>query len=149
MTRPDRPVQFALFDAVADAASEHRGRLDLEPGAVVLRAFAVEEAPALLAAIDQIAQVSPWRHMTTVRGSAYPDPTVSVCQDIGWLEAAHRAQQRRLARLVLADKASEVADLEFPAFLNGPFVLNADFGQLHAPRFLFSGCRCRIRHRIA
>lgn len=65
MTRPDRPVQFALFDAVADAASEHRGRLDLEPGAVVLRAFAVEEAPALLPAIDQIAQgfsVAPHDH---------------------------------------------------------------------------------------
>ena len=65
MTRPDRPAQFALFDA---AAADHRCRLELEPGAVVLRAFAFEEARALLATIVRVARASQWRHMTTVRG---------------------------------------------------------------------------------
>lgn len=43
------------------------------------------------------------------------------------LEATHGAQQRRLTRLVLADKASEVADVEFPAVFDGPIVLDANF----------------------
>jgi alkylated DNA repair protein (DNA oxidative demethylase) len=67
MTQPDRQMQRALFDAVAGVPG-HRANLALEPGAVVLHAFALEEALALLAAIDGVARAAPWRHMTTVRG---------------------------------------------------------------------------------
>ena len=84
MTRPDRPAQFALFDAVAGAAPENRGKLELEPGAVVLRAFAVEDAPALLAATERVARSSPWRHMTTVRGWRM-SVAMTNCGEAGWL----------------------------------------------------------------
>lgn len=47
------------------------------------------------------------------------------------LEASHRAEQRRLSRLVLTHKAGEVADLEFFAVLHGPIVLDPDFCELH------------------
>ena len=83
MTRPDRPAQFALFDAAA-AAPGHRGRLELEPGAVVLQAFAFEEARALLATIERVAQASPWRHMTTVQGWRM-SVAMTNCGEAGWL----------------------------------------------------------------
>lgn len=83
MTRPDWPTQFALFD-VATAGPEHPGRLPLEPGAVVLRAFAFEEARVLLAAIERVAQMSPWRHMTTVRGWRM-SVAMTNCGEAGWL----------------------------------------------------------------
>lgn len=83
MTRPDRPAQSALFDA-AGAAPDHRGRLELEPGAVVLQAFAFEEVPALLAIIERVAQASPWRHMTTARGWRM-SVAMTNCGDAGWL----------------------------------------------------------------
>ena len=53
MTRPDRQAQWALFDREVEVPSD-RANLLLEPGAVVLRAFAMQEAPALLAAIEGI-----------------------------------------------------------------------------------------------
>lgn len=67
MTRPDRQAQFALFDSAVGVPGD-RANLELEPGAVVLRAFAMQEAPALLTAIEGITLVSPWRHMATARG---------------------------------------------------------------------------------
>lgn len=84
MTRPDRPTQFALFDAVAGAAPENRESLDLEPGAVLLRAFAIAEAPILVAAIDHVARAAPWRHMTTVRGWRM-SVAMTNCGEAGWL----------------------------------------------------------------
>jgi alkylated DNA repair protein (DNA oxidative demethylase) len=84
MTRPDRLAQFALFDAVAGAAPENRGKSEVEPGAVVLQAFAIEVAPALLAAIDYVARASPWRHMTTVRGWRM-SVAMANCGEAGWL----------------------------------------------------------------
>jgi hypothetical protein len=58
MTRPDRPAQSAPFHAAA-AAPDRRGRLELEHDAVVLQAFAFDEAPVLLATIERVAQRSP------------------------------------------------------------------------------------------
>ena len=55
-----------------------------------------------------------------------------------WLEPAHCIKQRGLARLVLADKACEVADLELFAVLDRSIVLNADFCELH----------CRVVSRV-
>lgn len=83
MTRPDRSAQSALFDAAA-AAPDHRGRLELEPGAVVLQAFALEEASTLLAIIERVARASPWRHMTTARGWRM-SVAMTNCGDAGWL----------------------------------------------------------------
>ena len=51
---------------------------------MVLRAFAKEVAPALLVAIEAVAQVSPWRHMTTVRG--WPlSVAMTNCGNAGWI----------------------------------------------------------------
>lgn len=83
MTRPDSRSQLALFDAAPHEAG-HGGDVQLEPGAVVLRAFAVQQAPALLAAIEQIVQAAPWRHMTTVRGWRM-SVAMTNCGDAGWL----------------------------------------------------------------
>lgn len=83
MTQPDRQGQFALFDAGTEVSS-NRANLTLEPGAVVLRDFAVDQAPALLAAIAAVARVAPWRHMTTVRGWRM-SVAMTNCGDAGWV----------------------------------------------------------------
>ena len=83
MTRPDRQAQLALFDAAAGVPG-HSGNLELEAGAVVLRAFALEEAPALLAAIEGVARLSPWRPMTTARGWRM-SVAMTNCGEAGWL----------------------------------------------------------------
>ncbi len=81
MTRAERLAQAELFDAAASPAPVD---LDLEPGARVLRGFAVADAVALLLAVDAVAQVAPWRHMTTVRGWRMSVATTN-CGDAGWL----------------------------------------------------------------
>jgi alkylated DNA repair protein (DNA oxidative demethylase) len=83
MTQPEPSAQIALFDAAA-AAPDHHGLLELEPGAVVLRAFAFAEAPALLAEIEGIARNAPWRHMTTTRGWRM-SVAMTNCGEAGWL----------------------------------------------------------------
>ena len=83
MMRPDRPAQLVLFDAAAEAPNQC-ANLKLESGAVVLYAFAVAEAAALLAAIERVAQAAPWRHMNTVRGWRM-SVAMTNCGDAGWL----------------------------------------------------------------
>jgi alkylated DNA repair protein (DNA oxidative demethylase) len=70
-----------LFDAGAPPAAS---REQLEPGAFVLRAFALEEAPALLAEIGLVAQTAPMRRMTTARGWCM-SVAMTNCGDAGWL----------------------------------------------------------------
>lgn len=96
MTRPDRPAQFALFDAVEGVPGQGVN-LALEPGAVVLRAFAANEAPALLAAIEVVAQAAPWRHMTTVRGWRM-SVAMTNCGEAGWLSdrSGYRCERQLL-----------------------------------------------------
>ena len=65
MTRASRAGQEELFESGVSRAA---GREELEPGAFVLRAFALDEAPALLDAIQVVAQSAPFRHMTPARG---------------------------------------------------------------------------------
>jgi len=65
MTQASSAAQEDLF---VSAEPPGGSREQLEPGAFVLRAFAVKEAPALLAAIDSVARAAPWRHMTTAGG---------------------------------------------------------------------------------
>ena len=83
MTRPDQLTQLTLFDGPG-VTPELRANLALEPGAVVLRAFAMEKAPTLLAAIEEVAQGSPWRHMSTARGWRM-SVAMTNCGDVGWI----------------------------------------------------------------
>lgn len=80
MTRASCAGQEALFDP---SASQAGGREQLEPGALVLRAFASEQASALLDAIQIVAQTAPFRHMTTARGRM--SVAMTNCGDAGWL----------------------------------------------------------------
>jgi alkylated DNA repair protein (DNA oxidative demethylase) len=83
MTPADLAVQGDLFDR----ATRLVGRSDcaeLEPGAVVLRAYAAEEAPVLLDAIERVTRIAPLRHMTTARGWRM-SVGMSNCGDAGWL----------------------------------------------------------------
>src|SRR5206468_1904229 len=81
MTRASCAGQAQLFDSGASQAAS-REQLDL--GALVLRAFALEEAPALLDAIELVAQAAPFRHMTTSRGWRM-SVAMTNCGAAGWL----------------------------------------------------------------
>jgi alkylated DNA repair protein (DNA oxidative demethylase) len=81
MTRASLAAQEELFDPPAAPAP---GREQLEPGAFVLRAFAVEEAPALLEAIGHVTQAAPLRQLTTARGWRM-SVAMTNCGDVGWL----------------------------------------------------------------
>jgi alkylated DNA repair protein (DNA oxidative demethylase) len=81
MTPASRAGQAELFDPGARQADS---REQLEPGAFVLRAFALDEAPALLDAIQAVAQAAPFRHMTTTRGLRM-SVAMTNCGDAGWL----------------------------------------------------------------
>jgi alkylated DNA repair protein (DNA oxidative demethylase) len=81
MTRASRAGQRELFDS---GASPVEDREELEPGALVLRAFCLDEAPALLVAIDAVAQAAPFRHLTTP-GGLRMSVAMTNCGDAGWL----------------------------------------------------------------
>lgn len=83
MKPPDQHSQLALFDGAVSAPSDG-ANLALEAGAVVLRGFAVAQAPALIAAIEAVAEVSPWRHMTTAGGWRM-SVAMTNCGDAGWV----------------------------------------------------------------
>ena len=59
----------------------------LMDGAVVLRQFALADSEALVAEIDQVAAVSPFRHMTTPGGHAM-SAAMSCCGNLGWVTDA-------------------------------------------------------------
>ena len=81
MTRASRASQQELFDSGAPQAG---GREQLDPGAFVLRAFAWDEAPALLDAIEVVAHSAPFRHMTVAHGLRM-SVAMTNCGDAGWL----------------------------------------------------------------
>lgn len=81
MTPADPAAQGDLFGPAAAGSAEV---LALEPGAVVLRAWAVAEAPALLEAMQRITQAAPLRHMATARGWRM-SVAMSNCGQAGWL----------------------------------------------------------------
>src|ERR1700730_7246357 len=68
------------FDEVQSGAA----RVDLGAQAVVLRGFARERAPELIAAIDAIAAVSPFRHMVTPGGWEM-SVALTNCGQAGWV----------------------------------------------------------------
>ncbi|MBI4694531.1 MAG: DNA oxidative demethylase AlkB [Gammaproteobacteria bacterium] len=59
----------------------------LAPGACVLRGFALDAAPGLLAAIAEIARAAPFRHMTTPGGFRMSVAMTS-CGALGWVTDA-------------------------------------------------------------
>jgi alkylated DNA repair protein (DNA oxidative demethylase) len=81
MTRASHAGQEELFDPGAPQAAS---REQLEPGAFVLRAFAFDEARALLEAIQVVARRAPFRHMTAARGLRM-SVAMTNCGDAGWL----------------------------------------------------------------
>ena len=68
-----------LFDEQECAAGLHA----LAPGAALLRGFARDAAPALLAAIDAISADAPFRHLITPGGHTMSVATTS-CGTLGW-----------------------------------------------------------------
>lgn len=56
----------------------------LEPGAVLLRGFARDEAAALIADIERVATMAPFRHMVTPGGFAM-SVAMTNCGQFGWI----------------------------------------------------------------
>jgi alkylated DNA repair protein (DNA oxidative demethylase) len=72
-----------LFDA--DVAPS---REPLEEGAVLLRAFALADAPALVEAIAQVANAAPFRHLVTPGGYTM-SVAMTNCGRVGWVSDRH------------------------------------------------------------
>lgn len=70
-------------DLFADHAPAGDHRIALGEAAAVLRGFALAEAPALLAAIDDIARQAPFRHMVTPGGFEM-SVALTNCGTLGW-----------------------------------------------------------------
>ncbi len=76
-----RPAGAGDLFAVAEAATTGH---PLAEGAVLLRGFAADQAAALVAAVNRIAAVSPFRHMVTPGGSRM-SVAMTNCGEAGWL----------------------------------------------------------------
>ena len=70
----------SLFDSDAVPPSRER----LEEGAVLLRGFAVTEAPALLEEVERIAQAAAFRHLVTPGGYGM-SVAMTNCGRVGWV----------------------------------------------------------------
>lgn len=97
-------MQVDLFAAVA--AEEW-----LDDGAVLLRGFAGEQAPALRDAVDKIVAAAPLRHLT-VPGGGVMSVAMTNCGTVGWLS------DRRGYRYVTADPDTGRAWPAMPAALS-------------------------------
>src|ERR1700732_1108109 len=76
---PSESLPLAL-----DEAQDSVARVGLGPRVALLRGFARERAPALIAAIDAIAAVSPFRHMVTPGGWEM-SVALTNCGQAGWV----------------------------------------------------------------
>ena len=74
-------MTFDLFD---DLPSAPQAPEWLEPGAVVLRGFALEQAAALLQAVDAITAQAPFRHLITPGGKRM-SVAMTNCGPLGWI----------------------------------------------------------------
>lgn len=74
-----------IGDLFAQLGSPVAGRIEpLAEGAVVLRGFALEDAPALLAAVKAIAARAPFRHLETPGGRRM-SVAMTNCGEAGWV----------------------------------------------------------------
>lgn len=76
MMRPD--------SALADLFEVDRRRIALDPGAWLLGGFALNEAPALIDAIEIIAAAAPFRHLETP-GGRHMSVAMTNCGEVGWV----------------------------------------------------------------
>lgn len=67
-----------------DLFTDDADRLPLAPGAWLLRGFALDRVPALLAAVERVAAAAPFRHMET-RGGLRMSVAMSNCGALGWV----------------------------------------------------------------
>lgn len=75
--------------AIADLFARSRAALEpLAPGAMVLRGFALAETAALLAAVESVAAVAPFRHMVTPGGFRM-SVAMTNCGAAGWVTDRH------------------------------------------------------------
>src|SRR5256885_17234424 len=70
----------SLFDMDPVLSSHER----LEEGAVLLRGFAVAEAPLLLEEVARVAQAAPFRHLVTPGGYTM-SVAMTNCGRVGWV----------------------------------------------------------------
>lgn len=73
-----------LNGAIADLFAAERSCLELDPGAWLLGGFALDEAPALLAAIAAIAAAAPFRYLETPGGGRM-SVAMTNCGEVGWV----------------------------------------------------------------
>jgi DNA oxidative demethylase len=76
-----RDHSLGLFDNIADAELEKE---DLEPGATVLRGFALSQQADLVAALKRVSEQSPFRHMLTPGGFRM-SVAMTNCGRLGWI----------------------------------------------------------------
>lgn len=70
-------------DLFSELETENAERLELTPEAILLRGAVSAEASGLVAAIGEIAEVSPFRHMS-VRGGFRMSVAMTNCGHLGW-----------------------------------------------------------------
>jgi alkylated DNA repair protein (DNA oxidative demethylase) len=70
----------SLFDDLPSSGSVER----LEEGAVLLRGYVIDKAPALVECISAVAQVAPFRHLVTPGGYTM-SVAMTNCGRVGWL----------------------------------------------------------------
>lgn len=75
-------------DLFADHEHIDATRVVLGPASFVLRGFALADAPALLAAVEAIAQQAPFRHMITPGGFEM-SVALTNCGTLGWTSDRH------------------------------------------------------------
>src|SRR5512147_1592005 len=75
-----------LFDLAEppDAGERSDARLELAPGAVVLRGFASRAAPELLDGVEAVAGAAPFRQMVTP-GGLRMSVAMTNCGALGWV----------------------------------------------------------------
>ena len=74
-----------IGDLFAEMGSPDAGKAEvLAEGAVVLRGFALGDAPALLEAVERIAAAAPFRHLETPGGFRM-SVAMTNCGDVGWV----------------------------------------------------------------
>lgn len=74
-----------IEDLFARLDAPEAGRVEpLADGAMVLRGFAAADAPALLAAVEEITAAAPWRHLETPGGFRM-SVAMTNCGETGWV----------------------------------------------------------------
>lgn len=95
---PD-PTPDPILDLFAGLPPPPPSAQRLGPGTLLLRGFALEAAPRLLAAVQEVTAQAPWRQMLTPGGQTM-SVHMSSCGALGWIS------DRRGYRYVPADPAS-------------------------------------------